>query len=657
MAYGNVPPLVALRCLTFLPRGLWADWLVCHEQALRGIAQWLVLDYFHGIRNVGHGGLAPAIVLLPEFLFANDVIPRGLADCIDDCDYRFLVRLMNQRFTFSSLLSTLLSAAEWDTLLCETFGRSPAGSFAPFLLSWRYGPMNEWIVNLLSESKLVACDQHDAVEYEALKRHIPVLPPPPFTIVRPADLALALAHQSIAQRDRNIGRVSRISPPSWQVLAFLKTAYTQLTLCCGTMSTRSEILRESGESAVTERTRIVVIMGTDDELLPVALANASSIIAFQNPQYSGACSTADLFRVKEISRATTCDIGGCSSVHTLSATTKCQRLLHLEVPSSLTCVSGGAFSASALESLDFSHCSRLTTMNGFDSCTRLTSLTLPRSVTEIGRSAFSKCPRVEELDFKCCTELQLIEGPYALSMLASLSLPARLREVGVDAFRECNRLTELDLRECCALVDIWGFQACVSLRVVKLPPQVENIGSTALRGCEQLAELHVEPRSAMRTIEGLDSCGSLRSISFDMPMVATIGIRAFANAFSLCVVDLERCDALQIILGFSNCTQLKLVRLPISVGRIGRSAFYKCSALRVLELNHCTNLQTLDGFNECRALEQVTLPQQLESIGDFAFGDCDSLCHVDLGHCNELRQMTGFRRRSALPITLPKHLH
>ncbi len=82
---------------------------------------------------------------------------------------------------------------------------------------------------------------------------------------------------------------------------------------------------------------------------------------------------------------------------------------------------------------------------------------------------------------------------------------------------------------------------------------------------------------------------------------------------------------------FSDCDNLKSVKLPNSMTSIGSYAFSDCK--RMTSINLPDNIDTIKtgAFSGCGALTKITLPAKLTLLEEFAFNRCDSLKTVVMG--------------------------
>lgn len=184
---------------------------------------------------------------------------------------------------------------------------------------------------------------------------------------------------------------------------------------------------------------------------------------------------------------------------------------HFSIPNSVTCIGGGAFSGSMLESIDipesvktinngaFSDCHKLNSIllphsveivgaNAFRGCTGLKSVSIPESVTCIGEKAFYDCNNLEEV---CITN---INAWYGIDFqFSQSSFYKKISDYSANPLVYAHQLVlngkivkDLIIPDNINSINDISFINCKCLEHVIIPNSVNKIGKMAFYGCENM---------------------------------------------------------------------------------------------------------------------------------------------------------------------------
>ena len=294
-------------------------------------------------------------------------------------------------------------------------------------------------------------------------------------------------------------------------------------------------------------------------------------------------------------------------------------LTSVSIPSTVTIISGSAFSN-----------------------TRLSNITIPSSVTAIGSSAFRSD-----------------------SSLVAITIPASVTSIGAYIFQDCTSLQSATVLN----YGIGGYQFanCTALKDVTLSNNLTDIWNNAFQNCSTVVTLTI-PASVTSLNNGNAFPGmtGLKTLNF-------YAKNAPSSQFSgLPIENLNLTGAQTIASGaFQNCTKLKTAILSDSLTTIGTSAFRSDSSLVAITIpasvtsigaytfQDCTSLQSATVLNygiggyqfaNCTALKDVTLSNNLTEIWNNAFQNCSSVetltipaSVTSLNYGNAFPGMTGLK--------------
>lgn len=303
--------------------------------------------------------------------------------------------------------------------------------------------------------------------------------------------------------------------------------------------------------------------------------------------------------------------------------------------------------------------------NAFNCCSLLAKIVIPNNVSFIGEYSFANCETLMEIN-----------------------IPDSVEAIKNYCFSECINLTNILIPNGVKVVENYAFYNCTSLTSIYISNTVGIIGEGVFGGCSSLNEITMPSIEIKKIVNGYNYLycigyifgtkyyeGSLeikeiitnldthlivtRDESYYIPkhletlnlLDGNISYYSFYNFKTL--INLNLLGDTKIIGSgaFSDCTNIKKIKMSNSVTDIESNAFRNCSSLVEIifseSLLHigdavfssCVNLLSINLpdnvinigqqiFRKCTQLTSVTMSKELISIGQMAFYECPNLSNV-----------------------------
>ncbi len=213
-------------------------------------------------------------------------------------------------------------------------------------------------------------------------------------------------------------------------------------------------------------------------------------------------------------------------------------------------------------------------------------------VTEIGSSAFAGCSNIKDI-----------------------KLPKTLETIGYEAFRNCIGLESIKIPSKVKIIGDYVFENCSNLKEINLPDGVEKIGYHFILGTI-IQEIKI-PKSVQSGSGALYGANELKKVEFEE------GTETIING--ICDVNYYENKIEEIIIpegvikiedyAFSDCTNIKDIKLSESLESIGYEAFRNCIGLESIEIPSKVKTIGAYAFENCSNLKEINLPDGVEKIG------------------------------------------
>lgn len=344
------------------------------------------------------------------------------------------------------------------------------------------------------------------------------------------------------------------------------------------------------------------------------------------------------------------------------------------IPSQVTCIGGGAFSDSRLESVIIPDSVRSIRNGAFSDCKQLTAINIPSSVEHIGDLAFAGCQKLMSINVdKGNKEFCDFDGVlYSHDLSQVLSVPNGLAVVRIHdsattiktgAFHGCNKLTELYIPSSVVNISQHEFGPCSKLETIAIPDVVANEGisyycdsnkPTSVTFSGSITHLGVTTLNWQNSLQTIVIPASVQSIEekafLDCPLLKEIIVEEGNSHFRSIDGVLYDYDVSRIVwvprgkksvtipesvtnidnCAFNWCQELSSITIPDSVTSIGDKAFMGCGMLSKIIIPSSVNCLGDCAFQGCSSLETIAIPNSVAKIGSKAFHGCTGLRSVQI---------------------------
>ena len=321
------------------------------------------------------------------------------------------------------------------------------------------------------------------------------------------------------------------------------------------------------------------------------------------------------------------------------------------IPSQVTCIGGGAFSGSRIESVVIPDSVSSIRNGAFSDCKQLTAITIPSSVDHIGDLVFAGCQNLMSINVdKDNTSFCDLEGVlYCHDLSQVLSVPNGLSAVRIHnstttiktgAFHGCNKLTELFIPSSVENITLHEFGSCTMLETICIPKVVANEGLSSFCDANKPTSVSLSDSITHFSEKILDKQSKLNTIVIPAS-VQIIDEKAFQDCSLLKEIIVDEGNrhyrSIDGVLYDYDVSRIvwfprgkNSVTIPESVTNIGYCAFSKCQELTSITIPDSVVCIGDDAFAGCGMLSKITIPNSVISIGECSFSGCSSLATITI---------------------------
>jgi hypothetical protein len=272
----------------------------------------------------------------------------------------------------------------------------------------------------------------------------------------------------------------------------------------------------------------------------------------------------------------------------------------------------------------------------FEGCYLLKTLDLPDSVTRVSGSGFLGSGITSVTSATCVRRGSLfIHGEVILRCFDSpskITIPSTVREIGEAAFIWVTSLTDLYFEEGIVRISASAFEFCTMPKTLTFPASLEVIGEKAFSECRPLRQIRFASGSHLQRIH--------RYAFFSVYLHSVI-LPATAKEIDPYAFDQDVWRSIQfdgpppvVMIGdflYSADSRILLktwshspaIIVPSSVVTIGDRCFERCCCMRAIAFEDCSKLKRIgERAFAGSLLYSITIPASTEEIDGSAFVGC-----------------------------------
>lgn len=253
--------------------------------------------------------------------------------------------------------------------------------------------------------------------------------------------------------------------------------------------------------------------------------------------------------------------------------------------------------------------------NVFSGCTNLTTVVLPDNATVIDNNMFYGNAKLSNVNIPASLTM-IGSSAFYNTAINNITLPDSLKTINSSAFSDCSKLSAINIPDAVTIIDSNAFYNCSSLATVTVGENAKfTLGQYAFRssGVTDESVKNILAHTGTTYSHIFDKCNSLVNIE---PSVLWTNM-------------------------FSNCTNLKTVKLSLTTKTLGDNTFYNDASLTSALLYGVFTTIGINIFYNCTSLKTVYLSSSITNATNnsltstsssyYIFQGCTNLEDIQLG--------------------------
>lgn len=328
---------------------------------------------------------------------------------------------------------------------------------------------------------------------------------------------------------------------------------------------------------------------------------------------------------------------------------RCENLVSVTIPESVTIIDGYAFSHCInLASITIPDSVTIIGNNAFTNCINLTSIAIPDSVKGIGEGAFKSCTSLMRV------YISDIAAWCKISFSNVYSNPLFLAK---NLYLNGELVTNLVIPDGVTSIGYYAFYGCSSITSITIPDSVTYIATSAFYDCQRLLE--VINHSELSIVAGSSNHGYIAYYAAEVhrgtsKIINKNGYLFYTDRSGNYLVGYAGTDT-ELVLpakyndknydicynAFYDYSSITSITIPDSVTYIGNNAFNGCVNLESVTIPNSVSYIGNNAFEGCVNLKSITIPSSVTRIGDDAFIRCSGLMSIKVENGNPVYHSKG----------------